>query len=196
MSSPLTLQDLLVAAGRGDHAAFAQVYERTHAHLFGVALRILGRTQSAEDVLQEAFINIWKNAGAYRSNIGGQDIQPMTWLIAIVRNKSLDALRSRARRHETALDDEGPEGEGALGQAAGPSALDLFGAATQALRIDGCMNGLDGTHRQSLALAYYQGLSHSEVAARMGAPLGSVKAWIRRGLDKLRDCLQAQGVAS
>jgi RNA polymerase sigma-70 factor (ECF subfamily) len=196
MSSTSTLQDLLVAASQGDHAAFAQVYERTHAHLFGVALRILGRTQSAEDVLQEAFINIWKNAGAYRSNIGGQDIQPMTWLIAIVRNKALDALRSRARRQETALDEDGPDGEAALAQGAGPSAMDLFSAATQALRIDGCMNGLDGTHRQSLALAYYQGLSHSEVAAQMGAPLGSVKAWIRRGLDKLKDCLQSQGMAA
>jgi len=194
MSSTPTLQDLMAAAARGDHAAFAQVYERTHAHLFGVALRILGRHQSAEDVLQEAFINIWKNAAAYRSSVGGQDIQPMTWLIAIVRNKALDALRSRTRRQETELDEE--QGEGASTQAAAPSALDIFSAATQALRIEGCMGGLDGTHRQSLALAYYQGLTHSEVAARMGAPLGSVKAWIRRGLDKLKDCLKAQGVAA
>lgn len=194
MSSTPTLQDLMAAAARGDHAAFAQVYERTHAHLFGVALRILGRHQSAEDVLQEAFINIWKNAAAYRSNVGGQDIQPMTWLIAIVRNKALDALRSRTRRQETELDEE--QGEGASTQAAAPSALDLFSAATQALHIEGCMGGLDGTHRQSLALAYYQGLTHSEVAAQMGAPLGSVKAWIRRGLDKLKDCLKAQGLAA
>lgn len=194
MSSTPTLQDLMAAAARGDHAAFAQVYERTHAHLFGVALRILGRHQSAEDVLQEAFINIWKNAAAYRSNVGGQDIQPMTWLIAIVRNKALDALRSRTRRQESELDEE--QGEGASTQAAAPSALDLFSAATQALHIEGCMGGLDGTHRQSLALAYYQGLTHSEVAAQMGAPLGSVKAWIRRGLDKLKDCLKAQGLAA
>lgn len=194
MSSTPTLQDLMAAAARGDHAAFAQVYERTHAHLFGVALRILGRHQSAEDVLQEAFINIWKNAAAYRSNVGGQDIQPMTWLIAIVRNKALDALRSRTRRQETELGEE--QGEGASTQAAAPSALDLFSAATQALHIEGCMGGLDGTHRQSLALAYYQGLTHSEVAAQMGAPLGSVKAWIRRGLDKLKDCLKAQGLAA
>jgi RNA polymerase sigma-70 factor, ECF subfamily len=195
MSSTPTLQDLLAAAGRGDHAAFAQVYERTHAHLFGVALRILGRHQSAEDVLQEAFINIWKNAASYRSHFGGQEIQPMTWLIAIVRNKALDALRSRSRRNETGLDDEQGD-ESAAGHASAPSALDLFTAATQAMSIDGCMNALDGTHRQSLALAYYQGLSHSEVAAQMGAPLGSVKAWIRRGLDKLKDCLKAQGVAA
>lgn len=193
MQAP-SLQELLASTASGDHRAFAQMYERTHGHLFGVALRILGRPQSAEDVLQEAFVNIWKNAASYRSNVGGQDIQPMTWLIAIVRYKALDALRSRTRRAESELPDDvedtAPSG------AAAPSALDLFNEATSAMHIDGCMGGLDGTHRQSLALAYYQGLSHSEVAAQMGAPLGSVKAWIRRGLDKLKDCLQARGVAA
>ncbi|HYF18325.1 MAG TPA: sigma-70 family RNA polymerase sigma factor [Ramlibacter sp.] len=190
-----TLQELLAAAGRGDHAAFAEVYQRTHMHLFGVAMRILGRPQAAEDVLQEAFVNIWRNAGSYRSEVGGQEVQPMTWLIAIVRNKALDALRSHGRRGEVELDaDEGLADEAAAAQGAAPSALELFQSAARALRIDGCMQGLDGTHRQSLALAYYQGLSHTEVAAQMGAPLGSVKAWIRRGLDKLRDCLHAAGV--
>jgi RNA polymerase sigma-70 factor (ECF subfamily) len=190
MSSSPTLQALLADAGRGDHAAFALVYERTHAHLFGVALRILGRPQAAEDVLQDAFVSVWKNASGYRTHIGGQEIQPMTWLIAIVRNKALDALRSRARRNETDFEEDADASESISGQAQAPSALDLFASAAQALRLEGCLGALDGTHRQSLALAYYQGLSHSEVAAQMGAPLGSVKAWIRRGLDKLKDCLQ------
>ena len=189
MNDTRTLQELLAATARGDHDAFAQVYQRTHAHLFGVALRILGRQASAEDVLQEAFINIWRNAASYRPHVGGQDIQPMTWLIAIVRNKALDALRMRARRNEVELDDShGEQG------AAAPSAFELFGAASEALHLRACLDALDGTHRQSLALAYYQGLTHSEVATQMGAPLGSVKSWIRRGLDKLRDGLQAQGV--
>lgn len=189
-----SLQALLAATARGDHAAFAKVYERTHAHLFGVAMRMLGREQAAEDVLQEAFVSIWKSAGTYRPEIGGQQLQPMTWLIAVVRNKALDALRTRKRRGETALpdtDDAHPDD----GEAA-PSALELLSQATQALRIEACMNALDGSHRQSLALAYYQGLSHSEVAAQMGAPLGSVKAWIRRGLDKLKTCLAGQGLAA
>lgn len=135
--------------------------------------------------MQEAFINIWRSAGSYRPHVGGQDIQPMTWLIAIVRNKALDVLRSRARRNETELE----EGQDATTV---PSALELFGAAGEALRLRACLEALDGTHRQSLALAYYQGLTHSEVAARMGAPLGSVKAWIRRGLGKLKDGLEAR----
>lgn len=184
------LQQLLEQTARGDHAAFAAVYERTHAHLFGLALRMLGREQAAEDVLQEAFVSIWKSAAQYRPSVGGQPVQPMTWLIAIVRNKALDALRSRVRRKETELTDEAQDDAGVA-----PSALDLLAQATRALQIEGCLGGLDGSHRQSLALAYYQGLSHSEVAARMGAPLGSVKAWIRRGLEKLKACLLAQGLA-
>lgn len=192
-----SLQELLTRTGRGDHAAFAEVYRRTHMHLFGLALRMLRREQAAEDVLQEAFVSVWKNAGGYRTHVGGQEIQPMTWLIAIVRNKSLDALRARARRNENELPlpDDLEDGDGATGERSAPSALELLSQASQALKIEGCMGALDGSYRQSLALAYYQGLSHSEVAAQMGAPLGSVKAWIRRGLEKLKACLSAQGLA-
>lgn len=195
----LSLQELIGAAALGNHAAFAQLYERTHTHLFGVANRILGNGQSAEDVLQEAYVSIWKNAGGYRSEVDGQSIQPMTWLIAIVRNKALDALRVRARRMENELsqdDDLAPDAESASEAGANPSAMQLLEQATQALHIDACMNALEGSHRQSLALAYYQGLSHTKVAAQMGAPLGSVKAWIRRGLEKLKTCLAGQGVVA
>jgi RNA polymerase sigma-70 factor, ECF subfamily len=186
-----SLQELLAQTARGDHAAFAEVYERTHTHLFGVALRMLGREQAAEDALQEAFVSVWKSASQYRPSVDGNEVQPMTWLIAIARNKALDALRSRARRKETELpvDSEVPL------QGVGPSALELLSQAGRALQIESCLGGLDGSYRQSLALAYYQGLSHSEVAAQMGAPLGSVKAWIRRGLEKLKTCLQVQGSA-
>jgi RNA polymerase sigma-70 factor (ECF subfamily) len=189
----LTLQELLAQAARGDHAAFTSVYDRTHAHLFGLALRMLGREQAAEDVLQEAFVSIWKSAAQYRPSIDGHEVQPMTWLIAIVRNKALDALRARARLKETELPDDAREGDGATVHGSGPSALELLAQASRTLQIEGCLNGLDGSYRQSLALAYYQGLSHSEVAAQMGAPLGSVKAWIRRGLEKLKACLAMQG---
>jgi RNA polymerase sigma-70 factor, ECF subfamily len=193
----LTLQQLLAEAARGDHAAFASVYQRTHAHLFGLALRMLGREQAAEDVLQEAFVSIWNSAAQYRSSIDGHEVQPMTWLIAIVRNKALDALRARARLKESELPQEGhdSDSDSATMHGSGASALDLLTQASRALHIEGCLNGLDGSYRQSLALAYYQGLSHSEVAAQMGAPLGSVKAWIRRGLEKLKVCLATQGTS-
>ncbi len=195
----LSLQELIGVAAQGNHAGFAQLYERTHTHLFGVAVRILGNGQSAEDVLQEAYVSIWKNASGYRSEVGGQSIQPMTWLIAIVRNKALDALRMRTRRKESELsqdDDLELDTETVSTAGANPSAMQLLEQATQALHIEACMNALEGSHRQSLALAYYQGLSHTEVAAQMGAPLGSVKAWIRRGLEKLKTCLAGQGVVA
>jgi RNA polymerase sigma-70 factor, ECF subfamily len=190
-----SLETLLAQAAQGNHASFAEIYQRTHTHLFGVAVRILGQGQVAEDALQEAYVSIWKNAASYRSEVGGQTIQPMTWLIAIVRNKALDAYRSRARRKENELTDSGNDAD-ELPDTTTPSAAQLLDQATQTLHIDGCMQALDGSHRQSLALAYYQGLSHSEVAAQMGAPLGSVKAWIRRGLEKLKACLAVQGVAA
>ncbi len=196
-----SLLDLIAGSAQGKHADFARLYDRTHMHLFGVAIRILGNGPAAEDVLQEAYVSIWKSAASYRNEIGGQAIQPMTWLIAIVRNKALDALRLRARRKEeeyTPDEDDAaanhPQAHATAG--ATPSALQLLENATQALHIDACMQSLDGSHRQSLALAYYQGLSHAEVAAQMGAPLGSVKAWIRRGLEKLKACLAGQGVAA
>ena len=196
----MSLQELIAGAARGDHACFAQVYERTHMHLFGVAVRMLGNEQAAEDVLQEAYVSIWKNAGGYRSSVDGQEIQPITWLIAIVRNKALDALRARTRRHAH----EQPQAAGSdtddetdtTADISSPSTAQLFDQAMHALRIEGCMSALDGSFRQSLALAYYQGMSHTEVAAQLNAPLGTVKAWIRRGLDKLRACLDAQGVVA
>ena len=195
-----SLQELISLAAQGNHAGFAQLYARTHTHLFGVAIRILGNGQAAEDVLQEAYVSIWKNAGGYRSEVGGQTIQPMTWLIAIVRNKALDALRLHTRRKESALLQDGDLPVDAMAiqedSGASPSAMQLLEQATQSLHIADCMNALEGTYRQSLALAYYQGLSHSEVAAQMGAPLGSVKAWIRRGLEKLKACLAIQGVVA
>lgn len=190
-----SLDTLLAQAAQGNHASFADIYQRTHTHLFGVAVRILGQGQVAEDALQEAYVSIWKNAASYRREVGGQAIQPMTWLIAIVRNKALDAYRSRARRKESEWPDA-DHGADDLLDVTAPSAAQLLDQAAQALHIDSCMSTLNGSHRQSLALAYYQGLSHSEVAAQMGAPLGSVKAWIRRGLEKLKACLSAQGVAA
>lgn len=193
-----SLEALIACAAQGDHASFQQIYERTHSHLFGLAVRMLGQGHAAEDVLQEAYVSIWKNATSYRNEINGQPIAAMTWLIAIVRNKALDALRARVRRKESELPDSGDvdEDDVQATTSLAPSAMQLLEQATQVLHIDGCMKALDGSHRQTLALAYYQGLSHSEVAVQMGAPLGSVKAWIRRGLEKLKSCLSAQGVVA
>ena len=205
MSSPpsadprnTSLQLLIANAGRGDHTAFCLIYERTHAHLFGVALRMLGKRHAAEEALQEAYVSIWKNTASYRSEVEGQPIQAMTWLIAIVRNKALDALRVRNRTRTTSFEDFLSTTPDTLEEHSDqtPSALQLLERAAQAISIEQCLSVLNGSHRQCLALAYYQGMSHTEVAEQMDAPLGSVKAWIRRGLEKLKGCLAAQGVVA
>jgi RNA polymerase sigma-70 factor, ECF subfamily len=190
------LPNLIEACARRDHGCFAQLYERTHLHLFGIAIRLLRSEQLAEDAVQDAFVRVWNRAESYRASEAEHEGHALAWLTSIVRNRALDMLRSRTRDGEdirpgTAADDDedgGPAAESAA------DALDLYAKATQALQVDGCMRVLDASQRQCLALAYFQGLSHSEVADHLGAPLGSVKAWIRRGLSRMKDCLATQGV--
>lgn len=185
MAESTALQQDLARVALGDRAAFARVYQATSSHLFGVALRILNRRDTAEDVLQEAFVNVWHYAGSYQAASG----QPMTWLISIVRNKALDVVRSASARHETAIPVTA-EGEEIDLEDDRPNPLQLLTQAADAMAIRGCMEALDASHRQSLALAYYHGMSHSEVAAHLRAPLGSVKAWVRRGLERLKACME------
>ncbi len=188
MAESTALQQDLARVALGDRAAFARVYQATSSHLFGVALRILNRRDAAEDVLQEAFVSVWHHASSYQASSG----QPMTWLISIVRNRALDVVRSASMRHEIAMP-AATEG-GAIEVADDrPNPLQLLAEATDALAVRGCMEALDASHRQSLALAYYHGMSHSEVAAHMRAPLGSVKAWVRRGLERLKKCMEKVG---
>ena len=191
------LQQLLLATGQGDHASFAKVYQLTSAHLYGVAVRMLGREHAADDALQEAYVSIWKNASQYRATVDGQNLSPMTWLIAIVRNKALDALRKQTRLREDEFITEGDALDRAPTpvQETAPSALDALSSACESLQIDACMGGLSAAQRQSLALCYYQGLTHSEAGLQMGSPMGSVKAWVRRGLDKLKDCLNRASIS-
>jgi RNA polymerase sigma-70 factor, ECF subfamily len=182
----------LARVALSDRAAFARVYELTHAHLFGVAQRILNDRQWAEDVLQESFVNVWKNASGYNASVS----QPMTWLISIVRNRCLDALRAQGRRvHLVSNSSESNDESGdartieVADDASGP--LELLDAATEAHRVRACMDSLDARVRQSLALAYYQGMSNSEVAEHLASPLGSVKTWLRRGLQQLKRCIES-----
>lgn len=173
-----------------DRSAFEQVYRATSSHLLGVAFRILNQRERAEEVLQEAFMNVWHNAGGFNAAVAS----PMTWLINIVRNKAIDTLRSgKTERGRTVeLDDEATN-------IAGDETLQpqhLLEQSLVRLKIDDCMAVLSAPQRQALALAYYRGMVHTEIAESIGAPLGTVKAWVRRGLDRLKGCLEAAGVAS
>ncbi len=179
------LAQQLAKVALGDRAALQRVYEMSSAHLFGVASRILNRRDMAEDVLQDAFISVWQNAVSYRASTS----QPMTWLISIVRNKALDVLRSAPMRRETALP-QNENGEALEIEDKQAAPLDLLMTAADALDIRVCLESLEAKQRQSLALAYYHGFSHSEVAGQMQAPLGTVKAWVRRGLERLKRCME------
>ena len=197
MATPLPsnedLTRLLARTAARDHAAFKELYDLTSAHLFGVALRILNRRERAEEVLQEAYVNVWNQAGSYAAGLSA----PMTWLTSVVRNKALDWLRHLKRADESTVVLIDDAGEDYLDQMADPRAdpQELLSQATEGLRLRHCLGTLDAPQRQSLALAYYDGLSHSELATHLNAPLGTVKAWVRRGLDKLKQCLEHAGTA-
>lgn len=180
--SPEILTQLLGRAALGDQAAFQRLYNSTSPKLFAVALRILRRRDWAEDVLQESFENIWRHAGDYAVSRSA----PMTWMTSIVRNRAIDWLRRPAIAAELPeLDDEFVAGW--ADEAPGP--LQQLTQSRDAARIAGCLGQLEMLQRQSIALAFYQGLSHSELAEHMQVPLGTAKTWVRRGLEKLRGCL-------
>lgn len=193
MTAADDLSTLMARVALRDRAAFAGMYRATSAHLLGVAFRMLNNRERAEEVLQEAFVNVWNGAHGYNPHVA----TPMTWLINIVRNKAIDLLRAGAgeRRHAVALDDDDPT----VLQVPADDALEPQGMLEASLlhaHIDACMAALSAQQRQALALAYYRGLVHSEIALQMGAPLGTAKAWVRRGLDKLKECLSARGVGA
>jgi RNA polymerase sigma-70 factor (ECF subfamily) len=185
------LAHLLARTGLGDRAAFASLYDRTSSHLFAVVLRIQRDRGVAEDVLQEIYVSVWKAA----SGFDAARAQPLTWLTSVARNRAIDSLR-RAQAQPVFQstsrgdDDEGPDLEAELAdEAAGPA--DLLERARDARQLMQCLEGLTPPQRQSVALAFFDGLSHSEVAERMREPLGTVKSWVRRALAALRGCLDA-----
>ena len=178
------LAPLVARVALGDRAAFRQLYDATAPSLLGVALRIVRERSRAEDVLQDAFVNVWHRAGSYREAAGA----PLSWLTAIVRNRALDALRSESRHPVDSLTDD-EDGMADI-EDDRPDPLGLLTQAADALAIRACLETIDGSQRQCLALAYYHGLSHSEMASHLGSPIGSVKVWLRRGLEKIRRCLE------
>ena len=180
------LQQLLARVALGDRTAFRRLYDATAPSLFGVALRIVRQRDRAEEVLQDAFVNAWNRAAGYQAALS----QPMTWLTAIVRNRALDELRSGAHHNAEPLVEHEGKGAAAI-EDTQPDPLGLLEQAADALAIRDCLDAIEGSQRQCLALVYYHGYSHSEVAAHVGSPIGSVKVWLRRGLDKLKRCLES-----
>jgi len=185
-----TLADLLARTALADQRAFAELYRSTSSHLYAVALRILREPAAAEEVLQEAFVSVWHHAGAYAPSKS----QPRTWLTSIVRNRCLDRLRRRDLNTVPLTRDNDEETEIDL-PADGPSPVDLLIAGAEAQSVRDCVQALDGGHKQAIALAFFQGLTHAELARQLGEPLGTVKSWVRRGLERLKQCLERGGFA-
>jgi RNA polymerase sigma factor (sigma-70 family) len=184
------LAETLSRVSLGDRAAFRTLYQATSAHLFGVILRINPDRSQAEDILQEIYVSIWHAAKAFdplRS-------QPMTWLTSIARNRAIDSLRRRKAEVATVsshvVRDDGEEVDRLAelpSDAAGP--LELLQRAAEARAVTRCVQQLSAEQQQCMALTYYQGLSHAEVAEHLAQPLGTVKSWVRRALLALKDCL-------
>lgn len=178
-STPLA--DLIARCVLRDEAAFVALYHATSAKLYAVILRIVKQRHWAEEVLQEAYVNVWRHARGYHSGRGA----PMTWLINIARNQALDFLRraeyrAYTREDPVAVDDlDTPD--------AGPHAQAVVSAELARLRR--CLEQLKEPQRRCLLLVHHEGFSPVEVAKRQGVPLGTVKTWVRRGLLSLRECL-------
>lgn len=182
------LGQLLARAGLGDRAAFARLYQLTSGHLFAVLLRIQRDRALAEDLLQEVYVSVWKAAASFDAARS----QPLTWLTHIARNRAIDSLRRVQAQPRTeslsAVDDDGPEPTDTL-PSSDPGPLDLLNQASDQRELAHCMDRLTPPQRQSVALAFYDGLSHAEVAAHLREPLGTVKSWVRRALVTLKGCL-------
>lgn len=178
MDAETDLSALLATVATGDRAALRAVYERQSVRLFGVANAILRDRDASADALQDAFLRIARRAGQFDATRG----TPEAWLGAIVRHAALDIIRARGR--------EIPSDDPNLGdQAVAPEAEERLSVSMEGKRLRACLDGLEPKNRDGIVLAFVHGLSHPQIADRLGLPLGTVKSWIRRGLQTLKECL-------
>ncbi|HEV2333261.1 MAG TPA: sigma-70 family RNA polymerase sigma factor [Gammaproteobacteria bacterium] len=179
------LADLLHACAQGRQAAFQELYAQVSPQLFSILLRILKRKDLAEEALQDALLSVWRNAGSYSTEKGA----PMTWLVSICRYRAVDMLR-RERREvslEPALETAEDEAAGLADGAADPEPI----SKAEERALEECMQRLNAGQQTSLRLAYVDGCTHEEIAAKLKSPIGTIKSWVRRGLESLKRCLEA-----
>ncbi|MDQ6611135.1 MAG: sigma-70 family RNA polymerase sigma factor [Gemmatimonadota bacterium] len=178
---------LIEAMGRGDERAAATLYDRYSGVLFALAVRIVGNSADAEDVVLDAFTQAWNSASRYESNRGSV----LGWLTTITRTRALDVVRARGRRTkavDTASRSMGDDPVGVAG--ATVSAAEVVEQKERASAVTSAMAVLSGQQRHAIELAFFEGLTHTEIAERLGEPLGTIKTRIRLGMLKLRDALR------
>jgi RNA polymerase sigma-70 factor, ECF subfamily len=179
MLTPGELVSLLAAVARGDEAAFDQVYAATRSKLYGVVLRILRRADLADEVMQDAYLSIWRKAGEFNPAIA----TPITWMVAIARNRALDLIR---KKREASIEEEPEAMEAASDD---PSPLARQEMTDELKRLLACLGGLDEERRRMVLLAYYSGWSREQLAVAFKTPVNTVKTWLRRSLAQVRECL-------
>lgn len=173
------LARLIDAVAKGDHEALRVLYERTAPKLLGILVRIIGDRSLAEDALQEVYVRVWQQAGSYDASVGA----PFVWLVAITRHRAIDVVRQASKRRTVF------GAEDWLARLA--DAHDLEDDVMQRQALHRCLGALDPVQRDCLVLAYCEGYSREELAARFERPVNTMKTWLRRGLLALRDCLEA-----
>ena len=178
------LMALIDRVAARDELAFKALYEHSASKLYGLAMRVVGNREWAEDVLQEAFLNIWRAAADYRAHLS----PPMAWMGLIVRSRALDFLRRRSAERAQVTQELDEVLESSL-EGDSPNPMDTTLASQQARALHQCLNRLEHQQREVVSLAYLRDLSHSELATQLRLPLGTVKTWIRRGLEQLRTCM-------
>ena len=167
---------LLCKTAEGNKTAFAELYKTTSSQLYAVALKMLKRPELADEATQDAYIKIWHNAGSYQRTKG----TVLTWMVSIVRYRALDLMRYHNIRNEVELTEDA---------AAIPDTPQAFKLGGEQEKLAACLDELDGPQRQAIHLAYINGFSHQEVVNYLSSPLGTIKSWIRRGLQSLQRCL-------
>ncbi len=178
------LTRLIRRVAGGDRDALRSVYDRTSAKLFGVCLRVTRDRDAAEDILQQVYLKVWNRAGRFDPD----HASPITWLCAVARNASIDWLRKHGR--SAPLEGGTEEAEAEADDTGLDEALDAMAADEDRAHIFDCLKALPAEQERAIRLAFFDGLSHSELAGTMRKPLGTTKSWIRRGLLQLRGCLQ------
>jgi RNA polymerase sigma factor (sigma-70 family) len=171
----------LRACARGEQLALQQLYQQESRYLLGVALRIVRQRALAEDVLHDAFLNIWRRAGSFDATRGSGK----GWIYVVVRHQALNLMRARA--HEVAADEDTVET--LLHQRQDHDTGENYALQAEMGKLHDCLGQLEAPRRNAIVFAYVDGCSHSEIAQRLQAPLGTVKAWVKRGLAALRECM-------
>lgn len=179
------IQNLLIECGKQKQAAFEKLYQQASPRLYGAAMRILQNSELADEALQEAFVHIWHKASEYDPEKGSA----FAWMATIVRYRALDIIR-REKSQQSRSDAMATEQQIML-QGDEQLLYDHNVDEDQHLQLlQECLKALDSQQRKSVLMSYYYGYSHSEMVTRLKRPLGTIKSWIRRGMESVRECMQ------